>query len=111
MIPLYLLPHTVTLVTVVEGASVDRYGNPVTEETETAGVRAYVQPSSASEDIINRDTRVTDYNVFLLSSASVDGLSKIIWEGLTLAVDGEPARFDTPSGPHHIEVKAQRIDG
>lgn len=97
---------TVTL----DHVTTDRYGNPTEDETSVTA-RAYVQPVKTSEETVNRDTRVTGYNVFLRPDEDVDALSRIVWEGITLNVVGKPSRFDTPRGAHHIELLAEVVDG
>lgn len=110
MLPSYFLPHDITLITVTETGSDDRYGNATDQEASVAA-RAYMQPVSGTEDIVNRDTRITRWNVFLQPTESLNGLSKITWEGVTYRVVGEPRRFDTPAGAHHYEVTAESIHG
>jgi len=109
-----LLVHSLTIQNLVPGAT-DRYGNEI--ETWDAGVvlPARVEQMDAltlgRELIIDRDTRQTFWRVFMEADAPVNGLSKVIWEGRTLEVDGEPADVADGVGSHHLEFRVKETKG
>lgn len=109
-----LLVHTVTVHNLVPGAT-DRYGNEV--ETWDAGVSlpARLQQLDAltlgRELIIDRDTRQTFWKVFMEEDAPINGLSKIVWLGRTLEVDGEPSTVADGVGDHHLEFRVKESKG
>lgn len=111
-----LLIHTVTVTNPKATGTTDRYGNLVAD-TESFTEAARVEPGEGSgrgpseEILINRDTRITRFKIFLRSDTHVNGLSTLVWEGRSLRVDGEPRRFDGRNSPHHVEVDAEEILG
>ncbi len=107
-----LLIHDVTVTNPTGAGSTDRYGNLVPTETSAAELmRIQPQELGSSEDIINRDTRITRFRVFAGPSSSVTGLSRLVWLGRTLRVDGEPRPFYGRSTLHHYEFDAEEVLG
>lgn len=106
---LSLLIHDVTVSNPVTGTA-DRYGNDVPTAT-TVVEKMRIEPEKASEDIIDRDTRVTRFKGFAKSDSVVTGLSTLTWEGRTLRVVGEPLPYPGGSGLHHYEFGAEEIRG
>lgn len=110
-----LLIHTVSIRNLVDAASPDDYGNPTYTETvvesrarvEVSGIRE----NASVEDIVDRDTRITRFRVWLPAGTDVSGTSNLTWEGRDLRVVGEPSRFDDSVGPHHLELTAEEVLG
>ncbi|MGH2651416.1 MAG: hypothetical protein ACRDHK_09440 [Actinomycetota bacterium] len=89
---------------------VGRYGDPVESET-TFSVSGRVQPAGGTEYLPNRETRVTQFRVFLPVGTDVTGVSTLVWEGRTLRVTAEPETYQDASGPHHVELDAEEVLG
>lgn len=112
-----LLIHTVTLFSpddTSEGDDYTRYGDQETNYplvgTESPGL---VQQNSSTEDIIDRDTRITSYTLFLPVTAPVSALSYWTWEDedRRFTVQGRPEVVNDGTGPHHIEVLGREVEG
>lgn len=112
-----LLIHEITITNPGAVTGSDRYGNPVLASSSFTS-RARVQmggggarSGASEEDIIDRDTRVSRFKIFVPAGTNVSGLSTIVWEGRSLRVDGEPAPIDGMHGAHHIEFMAEEVLG
>lgn len=109
-----LLVHTVQVFNLVAG-STDRYNNEVEAWDSGVTLPARLQQLDAltlgRELIIDRDTRQTFWKVFMEADAPVNGLSKLVWEGRTLEVDGEPADVADGVGSHHLEFRVKESKG
>lgn len=89
----------------------DRYGDEeLTYDVGTAS-KARVEQESSTEDIIDRDTRVQAFKVFLPPEATVSALSLLVWQGRDLRVMGEPLVADAAMPYHHIELRCQEVLG
>lgn len=111
-----LLIHDVTVSNPVDVGATDRYGNDVPSSTSVVE-KMRVQPAAAeggggsSEQIIDRDTRITRFRLFAKPNTVVTGLSTLTWEGRILRVDGEPLPFYGASALHHWEFSAEEVRG
>jgi len=108
-----LLIHDVTVTNPTASGSTDRYGNLLASTTSVVE-RMRVQPgvgNNNSEEIIDRDTRITNFRIFARSDSTVTGLSQLTWLGRTLRVDGEPEPFYGRDTLHHLEFNAEEIRG
>jgi hypothetical protein len=106
-----LLIHTVTIRNLVAPAGTsDRYGDAVFATTDTVE-KARVQQLDGQEVNADRDTRVTQYRIFLKTDSVITVFSSIIWNGDTYAVTGEPSVVDGLTGPHHIEAMLTKREG
>lgn len=103
-----LIDEVVITNLILESDETDRYGNVVPSE-DTVTVSARVQPVSSGEDLIDRDTRITKYLVFLPAGTDVDGLSVLTWQSKTLRVVGEPRTFADRTAAHHVELDAEEV--
>jgi hypothetical protein len=109
-----LLIHTVEIFNeedLTSSSTTDRYGNLIVEEVTGVTEPARVQEISADEEIVNRDTTVTAYRIFLLASSVVTELSRVVWEGRSYRVKGVPWVVDGRLGPHHVEAILQEVRG
>lgn len=110
-----LLIHPVTVTTPLTTGTTDRYGNLVPSETSVDEMmRVEPQPGSvanSTEDIIDRDTRITRFRVYATPSTTMTGLSRLTWLGRTLRVDGEPRPFYGRTSLHHWEADAEEVLG
>jgi hypothetical protein len=111
-----LLIHDVTVSNPVDVGATDRYGNNVPSSVVVVE-KMRVQPGTgegqgtSSEQIIDRDTRLTRFKVFAKPSTAVTALSTLTWNGRTLRVDGEPLPFYGSSALHHWEFSAEEVRG
>lgn len=112
MIRLSFLRDTVTIVKKTETGDPDVYGNPTLETESSTDVPAMVWPSGISTELeISRDTRFSRYDMIVGPDVDVDGISYVIWNGITMKVEGEPFLYMARGIPHHIEMKTRDIRG
>ncbi len=96
----------------------DKYGNPSTTRdwqnaTRTTVSGVSVQPDASSEDTGDRGTVVTGWRLFTPKGHDLDVLptDRVEYEGMTLEVDGEIARYRVGGRVHHIEARLKKVDG
>lgn len=96
----------------------DEYGNPSTVRdwdhaalTVVTGVS--VQPDVSNEDSGDRSTTVTGWKVFSDSGKDVDALptDRVVYDGMTLEVDGEIGRWKFDGRLDHVEFRLKRVIG
>lgn len=110
MIGTYLLPHTISPAGSVE--QVDEYGNRRRVPGTPGGpVPAFVQPLEPSEDLADGQVRQNRARVFVNPGVQVDAWSHVVWEGREYELVGDPQRYDTPDGPHHLVLTVRRVGG
>lgn len=105
-----LLRESVTVYNRADGA-LDTFGDP--EDTFDVGtvVQAFVQPTNSSEDIIDRDTRLTTYRLVMPADAPIYADSEFEWENIRMRISGKPLPMNNHHGVHHVEVVAELIEG
>lgn len=105
-----LLDHDVDILTPTTTA--DRYGGTTkTGWTETT-VKGWVSQRGGSESTDLREAQVGTWVLFLHPDATIDGIDRVRWEGITFEVDGPPNPAYRPgSGLHHYEVPLRVVDG
>lgn len=90
---------------------VDIYGDEQPAFVQV-NVRALVQQASASEDDVDRETRVTEYTVFLEPDVTISAKDRVILAGGTQCeVIGDPDVVADGIGPHHIEARIRSVEG
>lgn len=89
--------------------AIDRYGNPVYTEESGVELPAAVQPLAATEDEVNRDTRIQRYHIIVGPDTALDGLTRVEWRGRSLQVIGEPLAFGARGEVHHYEFDAREV--
>lgn len=89
----------------------DDFGDDQPGSPSPTTAKGLIQPITSAEDIINRDTAVTRWRLFLPPDVTVDRLTRVSDGTDTYDVLGEPELYRTPSGPHHYEVTLQRVTG
>lgn len=106
-----IFPHTVTIHR--PAAATDAYGDPSVDWNDSTSTTsaAWVQPRTSSEDNDNRAAISSGWMVFLPDGTDVHAADRVVWDGRTYEVDGEPAVLWNPSGPHHVEAPLKRITG
>lgn len=121
MLPARMLPHRITILT--RGTATDAYGNTVpdwvTATSRTAA--AYVRPASSStggptsgdeyvdvgRDVIDRSFQVHT------NDAAINALDRVVHDGVTYEVDGQPAIWTSAPGGRlgHTKFRMRRVDG
>lgn len=106
-----MLPHSVTVTT--PGRSTDGYGNEALDYVTGVTARtiaAYVQPRPGTE---NTDGRNAVERVWVMfTTAPVEALDRVTWEGRVYEVDGQPQRWDVPGRrTHHYESNLRAVEG
>jgi hypothetical protein len=74
----------------------DSFGNENrdwTSATSTAVGGCSVQPLPANEVIVGRDTVVSRWTLFAPVATDLEATDRVVWEGDTYEVDGEPQRW------------------
>lgn len=103
-----LLIHTVTVFQLVHDDT-DRYGNEVQVPDAGTDYPARVEQESGTEDILDRDTRITRFLAFLGPAAVIDGLSVVAWGDRSFRVVGEPEAVYDGIGLHHYEITLEEV--
>lgn len=105
------LIHTVTVNTYTYG-STDRYGNASLSVTTSTVYAAWLEPLSGTENLIDRDTRVSMWRLILPPDASISAVDEVVYDGSTFRVRGKPRKVYTRgSDPHHIEADLELVEG
>lgn len=99
----------------------DRYKNKKrdwdnAQRTEVVGVN--IQPAGApvrsEEETGDRQTTVTAWNLQTPEGVDLDLLEtdRVLFDGMTLEVDGKVGRWPDPFGPgvHHVEARLKEVD-
>lgn len=97
---------------------VDPYGNPSTvrdwsSATPTTYDGVNVQPDASAEATGDRPTVVTGWKLFTNRWGDIDLLTtdRVQYDGTTLEVDGEVARYYRGGRVHHVEARLKRVVG
>lgn len=95
--------------TVGEGS----HGEPVIDWSTpvTAVYSAEVQPVSTAEALAAQQRTETRWKAFLPWGADVVATDRIVWDGDTFEVDGEPERWKFKAVGHHLELFLVRFEG
>jgi len=91
--------------------SVDRYDNEVPTFDAGTSVMGWVAPSAVNENTVDRETRLSEFDVALQPDVVVDATSRIEYEGRTHEVIGRPREARTPLGVHHLELVMRVVEG
>lgn len=105
-----LLDQDVTVLTAVSSA--DRYGGTNKTGWTESTVKGWVSQRSGSETNELREAQVSTWVLYLHPEATIDGIDRVRWGGLTFEVDGPTNPAHRPgSGLHHFEVPLRVVDG
>lgn len=97
-----LLPQTVTIYTRTQGSD-DAFGNPTTTETSTA-TTGRLRLLRSVEQVDGRDTVITGWLLYLEPGETITPASRVVIDGNTYEVDGQPYLVYGATAPHHLEV-------
>lgn len=71
-----------------------------------------VQPYTSDEDVAGREFTATRVRLFTAAGPVPVATSRVVVDGTTFEVDGEPARWvDGLGRPSHVEVVLKRLAG
>jgi hypothetical protein len=102
-------------VTILTAQTVEnRYGRTEKDWSLTptsSVVKGWVSQTSRSEVTGEREAQVASWVLYLHPDATITGLDRVEWEGITFEVDGPPNPARTPGVLHHYEVPLRVIDG
>ena len=105
-----MLRESVIVYNRTDGAA-DVFGNAADTFDVGTASPAWVQQQTVSEEITDRDVRISFFKVVLPADAPIYFDSEIEWNDLRMRVDGKPQEFYNHHGIHHIEVLAQLVEG
>lgn len=95
---------------------VDKYGNPSSVRDWATAIRTpvqrvSVQPYTQNEETGDRAATITQWKLFTRTHADLLATDRIEFDGMTLEVDGEVARWRFAGRLHHIEALLKRVTG
>jgi hypothetical protein len=92
-----------------------RHGNRERDWNQASAVvvdRCSVQPFGATEVAADREFTSTHVRLFAPPNVELSATSRVIFDGATYEVDGEPARWrDLDGRPSHVEAALKRLAG
>lgn len=92
-----------------------RHGNRTRDWDQAGAVTAdgcSVQPYGAAEVVADREFTATHLRLFAPPGTALAATSRVIFDGTTYEVDGEPATWrDLDGRPSHIEAALKRLSG
>lgn len=65
---------------------------------QTLALFGSVQPGASADDMQNRDGTLIQWTVYVQGRPDVLSSDRIIYEGQPYAIDGQPARWKSPTG-------------
>ena len=108
-----LLNQPITIQSMQAGTP-DPYGNkPIVENGAPVATLGFIEQSTTSEDLLNRDTTKTNWEAWLPAGTAIAHLDYINFNGQKFQVDGEPWSVWHPGKRtvSHIVVKLVVING
>lgn len=112
MIPPRLVPLEVDWIQ--PASTTNSYGDTVTDWSEDAvtstTINVMIEQKTSTEQRDGRDVTVTTLALFT-NELAVDAAHRIVWDGRTYEIEGEPAVIQTPRGPHHLEATIRIVEG
>lgn len=108
------LNTTATITNLTNSGDEDDHGNAIMTEV-TEETQARITPSTSTEDVVERDTRINIYAGVFPPEVTLQFDSKVTWTdlfGIThekIPVDGEPVKYAGVRGTHHIECTLKEV--
>lgn len=95
--------------------AVDGYGDqaPDWSAATRRRVRGWIDQQARQEvrDGAAREAEVSSWIVYLPAGDPITASSRVVYDGATFEVDGQPNRARTPRGPHHVEASLRLVEG
>jgi hypothetical protein len=93
--------------------TVNSYGDTQLSWTSPATVdtTGWLAQQSALENLDGRDAVITGLVVVLPAGTPITAVCRVVVDGRTYEVDGDPLSAWTPAGEHHIEAKLRAVAG
>lgn len=107
-----LMVQPLTIQTV--GSSTDIYGDQVPANVGSpVSVTGYLEQSSTTETLVDRDTVVTSWKAYLPAGTAINYLDFITFEGQKFQVNGAPWKVFNPRtrAVSHIELELVVVNG
>lgn len=89
--------------------TLDPYGNKRLSSAPAVIVKGYIEQTSSTENLVNRDTAVTRWTCYLPAGTPVGYLDRITFQGQTFQVDGEPHQVFNPRTKSVSHIQAALI--
>ena len=80
----------------VDASGVDVYGNATNTSLSTTATVGYLEQTVSTENQVDRDTVVTDWQAFLPAGTQIDPNDRLVFNTGTFEVVGLPAVFYNP---------------
>ena len=105
------LPHTVTWIEPSTGE--DRRGDTTLTYGSGVEVAGWMQQNSAAESFTGdgRDRRTARWTLFSDQTAGMTSLARIVWDGRTFRVAGDPNHLWDDEAYHHTEAALEVVEG
>lgn len=101
-------PHTVT---VINPAARNTWGDTQPGDTTTTVSGCFWQPRATQEQTGGQDIVTADAFLSMPPTADIRATSRVVFQGVTYEVRGQPELHHTPAGPHHHEVELIQVKG
>lgn len=99
-------------VTVLRGASRDRFGDVTGSDTSTDVTGCVVQPTSATESTDRGELLVTSLTGYMPAGTDVVATDLVRWLGDVYEVDGKPGRWrDQAAAEVCVQVQLKLVQG
>lgn len=103
-------------ITVIKPATIERNGKPMLDWSNATTVqvtKCHVQPSTTDRDLDGRQVSVSDEKtLYAPISADIDARDRILYEGVTYTINGEPQKWESPTGRvSQQQVRIKRWQG
>jgi hypothetical protein len=104
------LRDSLTLVTLSPSGETSDFGDPLYDEDEST-IAAAVTPLEATEEEINRETRINRYYAMVRPEVEISGIDHVLWEGRRFEILGEPQIFSQRGREHHKRIELREVEG
>ncbi|MFD5308186.1 hypothetical protein [Streptomyces ardesiacus] len=96
----------------------NKYGDTTTDRDWSRAERyqitdVSIQPDGSSETNGDRELVLTGWKLYTRRGRDLDLVKtdRVEWDGMTLEVDGEVARWRWGGRVHHVEIRLKRVTG
>lgn len=89
---------------------VDAFQDDVLEATQEE-VACAIAPLDATEEEVNRETRINRYYALVGPEVEVDGIDEVAWAERWLEILGQPQLLSQRGQPHHLRLELREVKG